>query len=237
MTALSQQRSWPEHVTNLISNTGEVVNLIHLHAAIVGGRRGRPPNLEVLSKSAVVLLVACWEAYIEDLASNSFEFLLANAASPDTFPAKVLAVASRSLREGSDARSVWKLAGEGWRAVLIQHKTAVFDRYIGRLNTPRPSQIDALLEELIGLKKLSQTWKWRGMSNRSAIDKLGRLITLRGEIAHRVNVSRSVRRRYVESSTGFVNRLAATSSNVTREHLMLKTNIEPWVRVTYGETG
>jgi hypothetical protein len=237
MPTLSQEQKWPDHVSNLISNTKEVGNLIELHTMIIGGKRGRPKNLEVLNKSAVVLLVACWEAYVEDLASNSFDFLLANAISPDTFPSKVLATASRPLRKDQDEREVWKLAGEGWKDVLSRHRQQVFDRYIGRLNTPRPSNVDLLFENLIGFGKLSKLWKWQGVSNKSAINKLDRLITLRGEISHRVNTSRSVRRRYVERSTGFTNRLAAISLNAVRKFLETRTNIDPWIVVSYGKTG
>jgi hypothetical protein len=204
---------------------------------IIGGKRGRPPNLEVLNKSAVVLLVACWEAYVEDLASNSFDFLLANAISPDAFPSKVLATASRPLREDQDEREVWKLAGEGWKGVLSRHRQQVFDHYIGRLNTPRPSNVDSLFENLIGFGKLSKLWKWQGVSNQSAIDKLDRLITLRCEISHSVNASQSIRRRYVEKSTGFTNRLAAISSNAVRKFLKTRTNIDPWIVMLYGKTG
>jgi hypothetical protein len=234
---LSLERPLPDHVKNLISNTEEVLNLIRLHAIIVGGKRGRPPNLEVLSKSGVVLLVACWEAFIEDLAWNSFEFLLANADSPKVIPMKVLTYASKKLKDDPDERKVWELSGEGWKDVLRKYRDEIIDRYIGRLNTPRPAYVDSLFEKMIGLNNLSKLWKWRGVSNESAINKLNRLVTLRGEIAHRVTASRSVRRRYVERSSGFIQRLAAISSNASRELLLSRTGNEPWIPVLYGETG
>ena len=228
---------WPPHVTNLQENTVEVTNLLNLHATIVGGKRGRPPDIQVLSKGALVLLVACWEAYIEDLAEISFDFLLANADEPTIFPTKVLTSASRHLRESSDERMVWDLAGEGWKKILLKHKQYLFDRYINRLNTPRPSNVDPLFENLIGISRLSKLWKWRGVTNKSALDKLDRLITIRGEIAHRVRTSRTVQRRYVERANSFVNRLAAISSNTLREFLILRTSKEPWIAVSYGDTG
>lgn len=237
MTETNDQSQFPNHVESLIANTREVGNLIRLHAIIVGGKRGRPPDLEVLSKSSVVLLVACWEAYIEDLASNAFDFLLSNADTPRNFPNRVLTLASKSLRDNEDERRVWEIAGEGWRSVLVKHQKELFDRYIGRLNTPRPSNIDILFESIIGMPRLSRAWKWKGLSNQSALDKLDRLITLRGEIAHRVKASRSVQRRYVEKSTNFINRLAATSSNAVRVFLNTRVNSYPWIYMRYGETG
>jgi hypothetical protein len=90
MNQRENELPWPDHVSNLISNTSEVQKLIRIHQAITGGQRGRPPDLEALHKSGVVLLVACWEAYIEDLAANAFCVLLDNAASPDVFPTSTL---------------------------------------------------------------------------------------------------------------------------------------------------
>lgn len=235
------KRDWPNHIANLISNTEEVMTLLRLHASLIGGKRGRPKvveglDLEVLSKGALVLLVACWEAYVEDLATNAFDFLLAAAVEHTTFPSKVLARASRNLVEDEDRTKVWQLAGSGWKLVLKRHRQEVLDRYAGRLNTPRQTQVDALFADLIGLRGLSKQWKWRGTSNQSAIDRLERLVTLRGEISHRVTASRSVHRRYVESSTDLVQRLAAISSNAVREFLIGRVGSKPWVSMQYGET-
>jgi len=60
-------------------NVGEVKRILEIHREIAGKAPGRKRDVEVLNKSAVVLLVACWEAFIEDLAEAAFDFLLANA--------------------------------------------------------------------------------------------------------------------------------------------------------------
>jgi hypothetical protein len=237
MNQRENELPWPDHVSNLISNTSEVQKLIRIHQAITGGQRGRPPDLEALHKSGVVLLVACWEAYIEDLAANAFCVLLDNAASPDVFPTRVLTLASRSLRGDDDERKVWELAGDGWRSVLEAHRDNLFERYIGRLNTPRPAQVDTLFESLIGLRSLSKHWKWKGMTNKKAVAKLDELITLRGEIAHRVTASQPVQRRYVEGAVEFINRLAAISSNTVVQYIIELSGVTPWTVVMYGKTG
>jgi hypothetical protein len=229
---------WPQHVRTLISNTNEVANLLKIHAVFTGGRRGRPRvPLEVLNKSAVVLLVACWEAFIEDLAAAAFDAMLTPSTSHDVFPRKVLALASKPLQESRNEAAVWALAQDGWRQVLLHHKGLVFDRYLGKFNTPRPRQVDELVESLIGMKDLSKSWKWSGRANSSVLKALGGLVTLRGEIAHRVETSRAVHKTYITHSLDLVNRIAAISSNQVLQYLERRIGRSPWIDVRYGKTG
>ena len=229
---------WPQHVATLISNTNEVGRLLSIHGAFTGGKTGRPKvPLEVLNKSAVVLLVACWEAYVEDLATAAFDAMLARATSPQAFPRKVLALASKALKESNDQTSVWALAQDGWKQVLSDHRRQLFKRYVGTLNTPRPAQVDTLFGCLIGIKALSKSWKWSGRSNSSVLQALNGLVTLRGEIAHRVQTSRAVHKTYITQSLELVNRVAAVSSNQVREFVAQRVHDLPWPDVFYGRTG
>jgi hypothetical protein len=51
----------------------EVRRLLQIHGQLGGTGPGRRWGSEVLNKSAVVLLVACWEAYLEDLVTHAFD--------------------------------------------------------------------------------------------------------------------------------------------------------------------
>src|SRR3990172_7240471 len=171
----------PLHVRNFLSNISEIRRLVEIHDTIAGTGMGHKAGVEVLNKSAVVLLVACWEAFIEDLAAAAFDAMIANATSPSQFPNSVLTLASQSLRESPDARDVWQLAGDGWRSVLLRHKSQVRGQFIAKLNTPRPKKVDEVFNRLLGLRSLSSSWKWPGMSAQKATQKLEGLVTLRGE--------------------------------------------------------
>src|SRR5262245_723288 len=105
----------PLHIENLNSNIKEVERLVEIHAALTGSKRGRGRDVAILNKSGIVLAVSCWEAFVEDLASHGFNWLLNNASSPAVFPRKVLTLASQELREAQDATRVWELADGGWR--------------------------------------------------------------------------------------------------------------------------
>lgn len=226
----------PAHIQGLEENIAEVKRLLKIHQEKAGSKPGYKHNLEVLNKSGVVLLVACWEAFIEDLASMAFEFILKNAQSHSVFTDNVLTLASKELKTSLDQREVWKLAGDGWKKVLKNYKQQLFKRHITTLNTPKPDQIDALFENLIGLKKLSARWHWRGISAGDARKKLVKIVELRGNVAHRVATSSKVHKSHVVDSMKFFYCLAVISSNRVRAYINARTGKKPWQSYQYGKT-
>ena len=220
----------------LWNNLREVDRLLQIHTRVSGKKAGRKHNVAVLHKSAIVLLVACWEAFIEDLAEDAFSIMLQRAKAHGVFPKKVLAEAAKPLKDGVNPSDLWRLAGDGWKDVLRDHKSSLFERYISKLNTPRPAQVDALYETLLGIKAVSNTWHWKGMSAKEARQTLEELIELRGSIAHRVAARRTVRKKDVFRQVDFVNRIAVQTSNAVRLHLLDATGKEPWPNFTYQKT-
>lgn len=214
-------------------NLDEVDRLVEIHTKMSGKKAGYKHNVAVLNKSAIVLLVACWECFIEDLAESAFSILLRRATKHDIFSGKVLTEAAKPLKESKDDREVWQLAGDGWRNVLKNHKSTLFTRYTGKLNTPRPEQVDALYESLLGIKSISSNWHWKGTSANDSVSKLTDLIDLRGTIAHRVASSRRVHKKDVLDYVDFINRIAVQTSNSVRTLIIEKTGKEPWPFYSY----
>lgn len=226
----------PAHIQALIDNANEVVKLIGLHVALTGTKSGRRHGVEILNKSALVLLVACWESFVEDVAVLGFEFLLREAATPNVFPTSVLALSAKPLREHNDQRKIWQLAGDGWKSVLRKHKQAVLKEYAGKMNTPRPKQVEDLIQKLVGLKGLSKQWRWHGMSASQACARLDALVTTRGEIAHRVRAGTYVRKEYVMKTAIFIQRLAAVTSNRVADHIESQVGKKPWPQMLFKGT-
>jgi len=56
-------------------NCEDVERLLEVHRDLGGSGRGRRRRLEVLNKSAIVLLYAFWEAYCEDIAAEGLNHL------------------------------------------------------------------------------------------------------------------------------------------------------------------
>ena len=214
----------PDHVTNIRSNLAEITRLLDVHRQLTGTGPGRRRDVQVLNKSSVLLLVATWEAYVEDLAISACRFIVEHATSFKDMPERALVKTSRRLTTEKHDNSIWKLSGDGWKNELL----AQVEIEASRLNSPDAPNVDQLFQNSIGLKNLTKNFYWTGASHESVIKRLGSLIEMRGEIAHRVEASNSVTKGYVENNVNFVMRLGAISSNRVRNHIYGLVHVYPW---------
>ncbi|MGH8430221.1 MAG: HEPN domain-containing protein, partial [Solimonas sp.] len=73
-----------------MENVDEVDRLRRIHSLITTEGPGRKYNVEVLHKSGIVLLVACWEAFIEDCVAGALEHMIISCSKPSAMPKDVL---------------------------------------------------------------------------------------------------------------------------------------------------
>jgi hypothetical protein len=220
-----------EHLNNFISNLKEVYRLADIHTAVTKPGPGRKHNVEILHKSTVVLLVACWEAFVEDLAENALSAVIAVATDPLVIPAEVRDRIATKL-QGPKA---WDLAGNGWKTACKNHLKEVLVRTIGTLNTPKTAQVNELFEKVLGHRNLSSDWKWKGRSVKAAQEALDALVTLRGSIAHRVTTAKTVKKADVADALILLLRLAGRSHNAVNSTVDHLVHDKPWDYFSYGE--
>ncbi len=212
------------HLEQFLENIAEVQRLMDIHKEIAGDGRGRKYDVEVLNKSAIVLVVACWEAFVEDLAELALRAMVDEAKDHTVLPASVLErVASKNT-----GLNAWKLAGQGWKSAIRDNYKEVLAKTTGSLNTPRAPQVDDLFLKTIGLPNLSSHWVWPRRKAGQATSALDNLITLRGSIAHRVSHSQSVTKREVTNAVELVGRLAIRCSNDVGTFVHERTGVFPW---------
>lgn len=190
------------------NHSSEIDRLIQIHGEIAGTGPGHKYGVEVLHKSAVVLLTAFWEAFCEDLAAEALEHLVSQAATADSLPSALRRKVAQSLQSEDHELSVWRLADGGWRAELRQRMSTLTEARNRKLNTPKTVQIDDLFREAIGIKTVSKAWSWNGMRVNQARDNLDKFVEVRGAIAHRGAAESSVSKDFVEDSHAFIKRLA-----------------------------
>ena len=205
-----------------------------LHQRTTGSHRGRRYGVEILNKSGIVLLTACWEAFVEDTASTAFGYMLRRMDDPKNLPKTVRQQVATWLKSDKHELKVWELAGDGWRDVLQAYRTHIIRSHIGSFHTPKAENIDTLFEALLGLTRISEKWSWRRMSTAKAQASLARFIGLRGEIAHRVKASRPVHKSTVNNYRHLLSRLAARTSNETNKHLKQVVGEFPWPMTRHG---
>lgn len=222
------------HIVDLVGNLKEVKTLLDIHLKLTGNKRGNRSSVNVLNKSGIVLVVACWEAFVEDVARAAFEHMIDNANTPDVFTRKVQVLASEGLYSAEDKSKIWSLAGDGWKQVLKNHRDEILADYLGDFNTAKAKPINGLFKNLIGVKSLTKDWHWQGTSETSACARLDALVALRGDIAHRVKSDKTVLKSDVEDAIDFVQNLAVITSNRVAIYVRLKTKSLPWKGVKYG---
>lgn len=225
---------FPPHVQNFFNNLKEIEELSRIHRTVAGSTPGRKSKVHTLNKSAIVLLTACWEYYIEDLLRESFSFMLKESKSHKSFPISVLVKASNDLKNHKDERRVWELAGKGWRKVLSNFQKSTLEKEIDHFHVPRPENIDQLYLKLLGIEDVTKNILWQKMSNQNALETLNYFIDLRGEIAHNVKTKSSVRKKDVDDYRKFLNRAAVILHNRVTKHVEKAVKKAPWSTYLYG---
>lgn len=210
------------------ANRLDVERLWEIHQELAGQGPGRKHDVEVLNRAAIVMITSCWEAYVEDVALEAYDYLVAHAPSAQAIPPKVRVLASDPLRTHMDARKVWDLADGGWRAVLSGHRAAVVERWIAHWNTPKSSNVDELFLDLLGIGSLSAAWGWQHQTPENSRKKLNKYVSLRGQIAHRVHHTGSVYKSWSTDYLAFVQKLVGVTDAKVRAHIEASVGAPPW---------
>jgi RiboL-PSP-HEPN len=214
---------------SLDANVKDIGTLLALHAMVGGTAKGRRYGLEVLNKSAIVLITAYWEAYCEDIAAEALAHIVKHARSSDALPNELKRQLAKELKDALHELEVWKIADRGWKKYLSERLERLKEKRNWDFNTPKTEQIDRLFLQAIGITKISSSWKWpKKMTVKRATEKLDKYVTLRGTIAHRGKDSTSVKKAQAEDYLGFVQRLAGKTGGAVNSHVKGITRKALW---------
>jgi RiboL-PSP-HEPN len=194
-------------------NYADIARLIEIHEELAGTGPGYKHGVEVLNKSAVVLTSAVWEAFCEDLATEAVNHLVAKLSDPKKLPKALRKRIAAELENDVNELAVWDLAMNGWKTVLTSRAQTIADERARALNTPKTKNIAELFEDAVGLTKVTSAWSWKGMSADQAGEKLDRLVTLRGDIAHRSKAADKIKKSAAKDFMEHVGRLVESTDN------------------------
>jgi hypothetical protein len=212
-------------------NCRDIDRLLEIHAELTGTEPGRRYGVDVLHRTAIVLICAYWESYCEDLAAEALSHLVKHTKSPSDLPVELQRIVARELKGAQHELAVWKLAGDGWRSLLQNRLSDLQEERNKKLNTPKTAQIDELFKRAVGIDRVSSRWFWPNMPADRAREKLDRYVSLRGEVAHRGRGAASIRKSHVVDFQAHVKVLVGkTGGNVNS--VMRKTTGTPlWRQV------
>ena len=210
-------------------NVKDITRLLQLHQDEGGTEQGRRYGLEVLNKSAIVLLTSFWEAYCEDIAEEALLHIVENAPSADDLPEDLRKIIAKQLKAESHELAVWKLSGEGWRKILVDRLEDLKKERNRRLNTPKTNQINELFLNALGIPKMSEKWHWpKKMNVARSVSKLDKFVELRGQIAHRGATLGTVKKTQVKDYFNFLKRLVGKTGGAVSEQVKKITPVPLW---------
>jgi hypothetical protein len=209
-------------------NAEDIDRLLEIHQGLGGDARGRRFKLEVLNKSAVVLITAIWEAYCEDLAAEALEHMVTHLKDASALPKVLKKRIAKELKADANEIAVWQLADAGWKAKIKARLVALAEERNRKLNTPKSESIDQLFSDAIGLPVVSDAWRWKKMTSDTAKKKLDDYVTLRGAIAHRGKGSATCKKAEVEDYFDHLKRLVGKTGGRVNTFVRSVTGSPLW---------
>jgi hypothetical protein len=216
--AFKQYEHQQREVNQLLAFHGELHEL-RANAA-PSGRGRRASELGVLHKSAVVLLTACWESYIENILKECIGIIAQGLPDPFLLP-EVLRKAIASTKtsklsiNSKNELYPWYFAGEGWRSLLLEFG----ELKIEELNTPNSEGVRELVRSILGIDDITTSWSRPGMNAKGAADRLDEYLSDRHAVAHGAALDRKFSKSYIENYLNFLDQTVWKTEKAIRNHL------------------
>lgn len=213
---------------NLLVALQDVEDLLRVHEHLTGRSVGRPSadvDLEVLSRSAIVLCVAMWQDYLEQAVRKASELMIGAAGSPDSLPEglrrKVACRVREAIESDSDLLTVFNLAGDGYK----KEATDWVQETLEVLNTPDSRNSDNLLRTCLGVSPDFENMQWANMRT-SAAGKLDALMQRRHDIAHHGRTGRRQWKSQAARDFSFIRSLCRRVDGLIGHRLRGLPNVE-----------
>jgi hypothetical protein len=200
-------------------NCEDVERLLAIHKDIAGDAPGRKYGVEVLNKSAIVLICAFWEAYLEDLADEALDAVTNGVADFTRLPMDLRKHLAKAVKTSPIDLSPWDLAGTGWQTFLRNNLAGLKQKYLEKWNTPKSYNIKVLYSLALGMADVTASWKRPYLSNAIAIKRLDDFVTLRGAIAHRGKSRVSVTKWAAQTFLSHVKELVTFTDEAVNNHV------------------
>lgn len=204
----------------------DITRLVEFHEKETGTGRGyRRPEIQVVSRSAVVLICASWEAFCEDLAAEALQHLADHSPNGMALPDEVQKTLKASLLAEKHELTIWKLADDGWRTVLRDRAKSISSDDDRSLNTPKPEPVKGFFNKNVGISDITASWVWHKNDQERTTKLLEEFVVLRGSIAHRRSPTGGVRKKKATDGLDLVLRLAEKSAACVSDHLLTHTGV------------
>ncbi len=187
-----------------------------------------PEGMEVLFRSAVVLMVSHWEAYIEDITSEALDHLVSKTKEATSLPKEIKKQVALELKAASNEIEIWKIADGGWKSYIKGRLKNFKEARDKNFNTPKALKTQEFIKIALGLENICRAWSTDEMTEAEAKKKLDTLIETRGQIAHRGRLDEKLDKAWIEEHIDFLRKLASKTGGEINTHVRKITGSGLW---------
>lgn len=210
----------------------DIDNLIDTYRAMVAlweeDKEPVPEGFEVLFRSAVVLMVSHWEAYVEDICHEALEHLVLYTREASKLPKEIKKQVASAVKGAENEIEVWKLADNGWKDYLKERMAGLKEARDRSFNSPKAQQTSDFVKKSLGIEDIQNSWRFDDIEPKVVARKLDTLIEIRGEIAHRGRVKQKLDQYFVSEHISFLRKLVSKTGDRINSHLKKATGKSLW---------
>lgn len=185
---------------------------------------------DVLLRSAVVLLVSYWEAYVEDICSEALEHIVLHSKDASKIPTEAKKIVAAELKKAQHELEVWKIADGGWRDYLKERLPRLKSDRDRSWNSPKADATSKFIKDVLGLEDVHKAWNVQNLESKVASERLDGLIKIRGQIAHRGKLEQPLTQEFVTDHTNFLNSVVSRTGSRINRHVIGITGKPLWKR-------
>lgn len=171
-----------EITSNFIDHLYEVIILLN-----ISNKETDQKAINVLLKSSIVISVAYWERFVEDLIVYGCKFIAKGLRNPQDLPTIVkeslacyIVPDKKDNNKKAFSDSVWSFSGEGWVCQYISYSNFLTKS----LNTANTQNVKELFWKVFGIRDVFVDWITPYPTPEENIDSFNSFIKKRHEIAH-----------------------------------------------------
>ena len=179
----------------------------------------------VVDKSIYILVASLWEAYCEDVVTESLNHIIAYAPSYHSLQQGLIEEIQKTIRSGKD--SPWDLAGEGWREYLKKRREGFERKRNKEFAGPKSESVEQFFSHVLGIDELCNSWKTAAGAP-LICEELDEHIDRRNTLVHRITPGRVLNKRDVKQFYKVVWRLVEYTDAVIDEMLVGTTGESRW---------
>ncbi len=222
---------------NSLNNLRIAMDDIETLLSLSSTNDGRDHKNNIL-RSAVVLMVASWEQFVEQLAENSVITLVQRLRSSEPIPEGVKqSIAIYFVKENRSnkrdfSNSVWQVADKGWKSAYVKYCKDI----TSKINSASSDVVDTLYESILGIRNITSCWSFNALTPEDCTNRLDDLVNMRHDIAHGANNRASeLTDNYVNNLIEFIIHIASQTHETVHNHTT-QLSCEPGQALSYSLT-